>query len=76
MEDGGVRGFVQCPNAIDAEALLVDAAQGFAEGEDSVEARKTEELDLLRRRGGAMVGIVEEQEEMQAFAQGEKKLGK
>ncbi len=76
---GGVGGFVQRPDMGDSEALAIEGAERLAECEDAVEAIEAELAHLFRRRGGAVVGVVEEEAEVEGIArviaQVEEKLG-
>jgi len=61
VEDAGVGGLMPGPGAGGPAAFEVDAADHLAVGEDAVVVGEVEALHLLRRRGGAVVGVVEEQ---------------
>ncbi len=65
MEDGGVRGLVEGPD-VGVPPRPVDLLEGAAVGQDAVVEGEIEAIDLLRRARGAMVRVVEEEEEFAA----------
>ena len=61
VEDGSIGCFVESPDMLKVEAIKVDAAERFAKGEDTIKAVEAEESEAFRRRGGAVVSVVEEE---------------